>query len=364
MIFTPAPTGARHEDRAVADLAQVADGSADDRGAVTEDGALPHPDGMFGRADHHSVLQDGRVVADAYCRAVRPHHQALGQDRAGADVYVTQHHRGAGYLGLGFVSEKLVEAHGDHRPRTISYHHLCSSARSVPFVWSSPVRLFPVASIHRTICSSSAFPGMTSLMGGCGHIPMATAGFWHGFSPRSHRAECPSGVELVYADAPALAEGDFGWWHEGFRGWERTRDWAVELLRTGPRIDGIFGFSQGAALTGLLAALRDSRPSPLWFEFAIMVGGFTSTMPQHAGLFRHKLTIPSVHVTGRADAIVPRRDSLLLADRFADPLIIEHPGGHVIPSDTTVTAPIAGFLAGFARDTGAAPALGESRSGR
>jgi hypothetical protein len=161
-------------------------------------------------------------------------------------------------------------------------------------------------------------------------------------------AAIPPGVELVYADAPALAEGDFGWWHEGFRGWERTRDWAVELLRTGPRIDGIFGFSQGAALTGLLAALRDSCPSPIWFEFAIMVGGFTSTMPQHAGLFRHKLTIPSVHVTGRADAIVPRRDSLLLADRFADPLIIEHPGGHVIPADPTATAPITSFLAGFA----------------
>jgi fermentation-respiration switch protein FrsA (DUF1100 family) len=170
-------------------------------------------------------------------------------------------------------------------------------------------------------------------------------------------AAIPPSIELVYADAPALAEGDFGWWHEGFRGWERTRDWAVELLRTGPRIDGIFGFSQGAALTGLLAALRDIRPSPIWFEFAIMVGGFTSTMPQHAGLFRHKLSVPSVHVTGRADAIVPMRDSLLLADRFADPLIIEHPGGHVIPAETTVTAPIAGFLAEFARDTGAAPSL-------
>jgi Serine hydrolase (FSH1) len=72
-------------------------------------------------------------------------------------------------------------------------------------------------------------------------------------------AALPLNVELVYVDAPSLASGDFGWWHEGFRGWERTRDWAVELLRTGPRIDGIFGFSQGAALTGLLAALRDTR---------------------------------------------------------------------------------------------------------
>jgi fermentation-respiration switch protein FrsA (DUF1100 family) len=85
------------------------------------------------------------------------------------------------------------------------------------------------------------------------------------------------------------------------------------------------------------------------FEFAIMVGGFTSTMPQHAQLFRRKLTVPSVHVSGRADAIVPRRDSLRLADRFADPLVLEHPGGHVIPGDPVVAGPIAGFLAGFSR---------------
>ena len=113
--------GTGHEDRAVADLAQIADGGADDRGAVTENGALPHPDGMLGRADHHPVFQDGRVVADAHRRAVRPHHQALRQDRARTDVYVTQQHRGAGYLGLGFVSEKLVEAHSGLTVLTTTY---------------------------------------------------------------------------------------------------------------------------------------------------------------------------------------------------------------------------------------------------
>jgi fermentation-respiration switch protein FrsA (DUF1100 family) len=177
-------------------------------------------------------------------------------------------------------------------------------------------------------------------------------------------AAFPANVELVYVDAPSLAAGDFGWWHEGFRGWERTRDWTIELLRTGPRIDGIFGFSQGAALTGLLAALRDNDPSTPQFEFAIMAGGFTSTMPQHAGLYRHKLTVPSVHVTGRADTIVPRRDSLLLAGRFADPLIVEHPGGHVIPSGPAVTEPIASFLARFGHATEVAPTPGESRGAR
>jgi dienelactone hydrolase len=176
-------------------------------------------------------------------------------------------------------------------------------------------------------------------------------------------AALPPNVELVYADAPTLSEGDFGWWHDGFRGWERTRDWATDLLRTAPRFDGIFGFSQGAALAGLLAALRDSEPS-LGFEFAIMVGGFTSTMPQHAALFRRKLTVPSVHVIGRSDMIVPPDDSLLLADRFADPLIIEHAGGHVIPGSAAVTAPVVDFLARFSPGPSVAPAPGASRSSR
>jgi hypothetical protein len=84
----------------------------------------------------------------------------------------------------------------------------------------------------------------------------------------------------------------------------------------------------------------------------------------HTRLFRHKLTVPSVHVTGRADVIVPRRDSLLLADRFADPLIIEHPGSHVIPGEPAVATPIAGFLARFGRGDSAGPAPEESGRSR
>jgi len=163
----------------------------------------------------------------------------------------------------------------------------------------------------------------------------------------------PADIEFVYIDAPSLALGGFGWWHEGFTGWERTRDWMVERLGAGPRIDGLFGFSQGAALTGLLAALRESPRAPrgLAFGFAIMVGGFTSFLPQHAALFPRPLTIPSVHVIGRGDGIVPRSDSLKLASRFTDPLILEHGGGHVIPADQTVAEPITRFLTRFASTT-------------
>ena len=156
-----------------------------------------------------------------------------------------------------------------------------------------------------------------------------------------------SEIEFGFVNAPSLMTGDFGWWHEGFDGWERTRDWAIELVGTGPRFDGVFGFSQGAALAGLLTAVQESGsvPPEFHFGFSIMVGGFTSDLPQHAELFRRKLTTPSVHVVGRRDVIVPRKDSLRLADRFANPLILEHPGGHVVPGNDAVARPIADFLA-------------------
>jgi hypothetical protein len=47
---------------------------------------------------------------------------------------------------------------------------------------------------------------------------------------------------------------------------------------------------------------------------------------------------------GCADGVIPMRDSLLLAERFADPVIIEHRGGHVIPDDPSVTSRIAEFV--------------------
>ena len=87
------------------------------------------------------------------------------------------------------------------------------------------------------------------------------------------------------------------------------------------------------------------KSAPISFDLAIMVGGFTSTAPQRAQLVVHKLRVPSLHVMGRNDAIVPMRDSQLLAERFAQPVIIEHGGGHVIPDDPAIARRIAAFVA-------------------
>ena len=160
-------------------------------------------------------------------------------------------------------------------------------------------------------------------------------------------AAMPPDIEFVYVDAPSLARRDFGWWHEGFAGWERTLSWAVDLLDSQPRFDGLFGFSQGAALTGLLAAANESElgdPGQPWFDFAVMVGGFKSDSLQHADFFNKELALPSVHVMGRSDGIVPIGDSRVLASQFRDPLVLEHSGGHVVPGVDAVTAPLDRFL--------------------
>ena len=45
---------------------------------------------------------------------------------------------------------------------------------------------------------------------------------------------------------------------------------------------------------------------------------------------RSNYDLPSLHIIGRSDAVVPREASLSLAAKFKDPLILEHESGHVI----------------------------------
>jgi pimeloyl-ACP methyl ester carboxylesterase len=163
-------------------------------------------------------------------------------------------------------------------------------------------------------------------------------------------------ADLVCVDAPALATGDYGWWHAvddpsgvtRYRGWPRTRTWLTSLCESA-RFDGVLGFSQGAALAALLVALCacDTTASPR-FDFALMVGGFASRDPDHAAAFDISggIDVPSLHVIGRADTIVSPHASRALASRFRAPVVVEHDGGHVIPGTSSVLAAVAEFVDG------------------
>ena len=179
-------------------------------------------------------------------------------------------------------------------------------------------------------------------------------------------------AEFVYVDAPSLAIGDFGWWHAvssdrsdakhaglgrsamRYKGWPKTKDWLVSLFLRSPPFDGVFGFSQGAALASLLVGLRNPREANagISFDFAMMVGGFASNDGSHADLYQRKAQygLPSVHIFGTSDFVVPNSHSDHLADFFKDPLILQHSGGHVVPGDPQVRRSVATFLQERARD--------------
>ena len=180
-------------------------------------------------------------------------------------------------------------------------------------------------------------------------------------------------AEFVSVDAPSLAVGDFGWWHAvsndrgyskqadagqsamRYEGWSKTRDWLVCLFAQSAPFDGVFGFSQGAALTSLLVGLRNPREAEagISFDFAMMAGGFASRDDSHAKLYRRKTNygLPSVRIIGESDFVVPSSRSDHLAGFFKDPLILRHRGGHVIPGDPGVRNGVAAFLQERARDS-------------
>ncbi|XP_043819370.1 esterase OVCA2 [Dromiciops gliroides] len=105
------------------------------------------------------------------------------------------------------------------------------------------------------------------------------------------------------------------------------------MARYGP-LDGLLGFSQGAALAALVCALGqagDPRfPLP---RFVILVSGFRPRGPEVTLPFQQApLLLPSLHVLGETDKVIPTQESLQLATCFSGPVTLSHPGGHFIPA--------------------------------
>ena len=196
-------------------------------------------------------------------------------------------------------------------------------------------------------------------------------------------------AEFVCVDAPSLARGDFGWWHavvdeqparsgdpgvhaggKRYQGWAGTRDWLIDLFRKEGAFDGVFGFSQGGALAALLVGLRapDGRPTalrPLAFDFVLMAGAFVAKDAELATLYevRDSYDLPSLHLIGRADGIVPAEDSLQVAAHFEQPLVLEHGGGHVVAATPEIRRQVAAFLRQMAVRRGSGGALRAARGG-
>ncbi|KAJ0407647.1 hypothetical protein P43SY_010188 [Pythium insidiosum] len=98
--------------------------------------------------------------------------------------------------------------------------------------------------------------------------------------------------------------------------------------------DGIFGFSQGGMMASLLFQLQQTKPNevPFGFRFGIFVSA-TTPRDSRYDFTQETLKFPSVHMMGTTDAVVPVERSRQLAERFENPIVFEHSGGHYIPAN-------------------------------
>ncbi|KAM4844538.1 esterase OVCA2 [Thomomys bottae] len=106
---------------------------------------------------------------------------------------------------------------------------------------------------------------------------------------------------------------------------------ARALSELGP-FDGLLGFSQGAALVAHVCALGqagDPRfPLP---RFIILVSGFCPRGLKEPSP-QSPLSLPSLHVFGDSDRVIPSQESVQLASRFPEAITLTHSGGHFIPA--------------------------------
>nr|XP_046267541.1 esterase OVCA2 isoform X2 [Scatophagus argus] len=129
-------------------------------------------------------------------------------------------------------------------------------------------------------------------------------------------------------------------------------DESVTVVREAVKVqgpfDGILGFSQGAAFVAMLCSLQERKLEPEFsFRFAILVAGFRSACTEHEIFYHVPLQIPSLHVFGFEDKVIPDNMSKELLPSFHDPQILTHPGGHFVPATSAHRQTYQDFLKGF-----------------
>ena len=162
-----------------------------------------------------------------------------------------------------------------------------------------------------------------------------------------------------------------GWWklHEGKDGaWEGLDEGLsriAETLRDHGPVDGVMGFSQGAAVSAITASMlepgraeafssiKDGIAFPQQFtesqhpplQFAVCFSGLLAEHPSNAGFYEPKIKTPVLHVIGSMDTIVEESASMAVAERCeGEDLVVRHPGAHVVPTNERELAAVIQFI--------------------
>uniref|UniRef100_W8BRR0 UPF0483 protein CG5412 n=1 Tax=Ceratitis capitata TaxID=7213 RepID=W8BRR0_CERCA len=115
-------------------------------------------------------------------------------------------------------------------------------------------------------------------------------------------------------------------------GFQESLRLVEEAWKTQGPFQGLLGFSQGACFVGLLCGLAKKKLTTVRPDFAILSSGFISGSLVHKSAYEETITIPTLHIYGLSDDIIPKEMSQELAAYFKNVEILEHPGGHYFPA--------------------------------
>ncbi|RNA06298.1 ovarian cancer-associated protein 2 -like [Brachionus plicatilis] len=156
---------------------------------------------------------------------------------------------------------------------------------------------------------------------------------------------------------------DKGWWfssddrqynallHTGCdQGFEQSLEHLDKVFESQGPFDGILAFSQGACIGSILCQISkinetsEHKFKNIKFKFAILVAGFKSRQSQHDSYYEKKIQVPTLHIMGESDRVIPKEMSISLLDYFFEPKIFEHSGGHFVPTNAEAKNSIIQFL--------------------
>ncbi|XP_076766412.1 esterase OVCA2 [Xylocopa sonorina] len=136
-------------------------------------------------------------------------------------------------------------------------------------------------------------------------------GWWFNTEDHIFKATIPSDLAVGFEDSIALVKKTFD--------------------ECGP-FDGILGFSQGAAFATILCFMQQRNLLQIKFDFAIIISGFKSLCKPHEIYYDGRISIPSLHVYGRTDQVIPTEMAKEISEMFINKTSVVHEGGHYIPS--------------------------------
>jgi hypothetical protein len=196
--------------------------------------------------------------------------------------------------------------------------------------------------------------------------------------------EFPGGIEFLYPNAPWTLEAPiglggntndddtadtkfYGWWHgldtvSKYKGLEVSLSSVARYIHGRP-IHAICGFSQGAALSGMItsmlecgnnpekaAAIRSQNlpvdeflnlPGQKQLRFYIGIAGFRGNY--YRSLYQSPLQTPSCHAIAKFDTMVEHFQTMDLAQNFDSYETVHYYGSHYTPRDPATVDYLAAF---------------------